>query len=82
MYDRKMLLKTIDMLDRVITRKSGKKPTVIVQANKITGEPIATYKDVPAAAKATGYDIRALGECVSNPLRKTSNGFIWRREII
>ena len=80
MYDRKLLLKGIDMLERVLILKSGKKPTVIVQANKITGETIATFKDVPTASKETGFNYKALSECVSNPLRKTSCGFIWRRE--
>lgn len=82
MYDRKMLLKAINMLDRVIIRKSGIKRSRIVQADKKTGKTINTFYTAILAGKNTGIPHTAIAQCISSPKRKTSHDFIWRKEYI
>ena len=82
MVNRAMLLKTISMLDRVMVRKVGGKQSRIIQADKETGKTINTYYTAKEAGEATGISYKAIRQCVSNPKRKTTSGFIWRKEFV
>ena len=82
MVTRKMLLDTIDMLDRLKVKKYQLKTTQIVQRDMETEEVIDTFKTVREASEATGFIQAKLACCVASKTTENFGGYIWRKELL